>query len=113
MRALARRSIQTINNRTQVVSSFVDSDTTTEFVVRRLSERTAPNRQLFIVTLNNGITEDEVIPFAEIATSSTSKLRYVVNPANQYPELADPITLSKIEKSILVYMKSARHMNFH
>lgn len=105
MRTLARRSIQTINNRTQVVSSFVDSDTSNEFVVRRLSERTSPNRQLFIVTLSNEVNEGEVIPFAEIATSSSSKLRYIVKPTDQYPSLAKHWLMDKIESAISKYMK--------
>ncbi|EJS8701725.1 hypothetical protein NFA99_004926 [Escherichia coli] len=106
MRMQARRSIQTILNRTQVVSSFVDSDTRNEFFVRRLSERESPNRQLFIITLNNDVNEGEVVPFAEIATSSASKMRYVVKPADQYPSLAEHRLMDKIETAIAMYMKN-------
>lgn len=113
MRTLARRSVQTIKNRTQVVSSFVDSDSSNEFIVRRLSERQSPDRQLFIVTLNNSSVDGEVIPFAEIATSSTSKLRYVVKPAEQYPQLADSHLLDRIETAIAIYMKTIRNNNLH
>lgn len=104
MRTLARRSIQTIKNRTQVVSSFVDSESSNEFVVRRLSERMSPNRQLFIVTVNNEVTEGEIIPFAEIATSSSLKLRYVVKPSDQYPSLTNNWLMDKIETAISKYM---------
>jgi len=104
MRTLARRSIQTIKNRTQIVSSFVDSETSNEFIVRRLSERTLPNRQLFIVTVNNEVIEGDVIPFAEIATSSASKLRYVVRPTDQYPTLANSMLMMRIETAISEYM---------
>lgn len=102
---IARRSIQTIENRTQIVSSFVDSKTLNEFFVRRLSERTSPNRQLFIITLNNEVTDGEVIPFAEIATSSSNKLRYVVRPSDQYPNLANNKLMDMIETVISNYIK--------
>lgn len=106
MRSLARRSIQTIKNRTDVVSSFVDSDTLNEFCVRRLSDRVSASRQLFIVTLNNDVNDGEVIPYAEIATSPSSKLRYVVKPSDQYPNLADSRLMDKIETAISMYMKA-------
>ncbi|EFE96622.1 hypothetical protein CEQ31_016630 [Serratia odorifera] len=106
MRSLARRSIQTIKNRTDVVSSFVDSDTLNEFCVRRLSDRVSASRQLFIVTLNNDVSDGEVIPYAEIATSSSSKLRYVVKPSDQYPNLVDNRLMDKIETAISMYMKA-------
>ncbi|WP_072208291.1 hypothetical protein [Pantoea ananatis] len=113
MRTLARRSVQTINNRTQFVSSFVDSDTSNEFIVRRLSERDSPARQLFIVTVNNNVIDGEIIPFAEIATSSTNKLRYVVKPMQQYPQLADSHLLDRIETAIAIYMKKNWNNNLH
>jgi len=74
MRTVARRSIQTIERRTQLVGSFVDSTTDKEFFVRRLSDRVSPTRQLFIVTLNNDVRDGDVIPFAEIAMNN-QKLR--------------------------------------
>lgn len=113
MRTLARRSVQTIKNRTQVVSSFVDSDTTNEFIVRRLSERQSPDRQLFIITLNVNSHEGEVIPFAEIATSSSNKLRYIVKPDDQYPQLAKSQVLDMIETAIAIYMKKNWNNNLH
>lgn len=113
MRTLARRSVQTINNRTQVVGSFVDSETSNEFVVRRLSERKAPERQLFIVTLNHPAVDGEVIPFAELATSSSNKLRYIVKPDVQYPEFAEPHLLDMIETAIAIYMKKNWNNNLH
>jgi len=113
MTTLARRSVQTIRNRTQVVSSFVDSVSSTEFTVRRLSERASPSRQLFIITLDNSIVDDEVIPFAEIATSSSDKLRYIVKPSMQYPSLVDAHLLDRIETVIAIYMKTIRNSNFH
>lgn len=113
MRTLARRSVQTIKNRTQVVSSFIDSDTSNEFTVLRLNERQSPERQLFIVTLNNSSVDGEVIPFAEIATSTSSKLRYVVKPAIQYPQLADSHLLDRIETAIAIYMKKNWNNNLH
>lgn len=113
MRTLARRSVQTINNRTQVVGSFVDSETSNEFVVRRLSERQSPERQLFIVTLNHPPVNGEVIPFAEVATSSSNKLRYIVKPDVQYPEFADQHLLDMIETAIAIYMKKSWNNNLH
>ncbi|HFO2534989.1 TPA: hypothetical protein ACHJX8_004567 [Yersinia enterocolitica] len=112
MRTLARRSIQTINNRTQVVSSFVDDDTLNEFFVRRLSDRISPNRQLFIVTLNNAHDDGEVIPFAEIAMSN-EKIRYIVKPSDQYPSLVDNRLIDRIETAIAMYMKSQWNSNLH
>lgn len=105
MRTIARRSIQTIKNRTNVVSSFVDPETLNEFVVRRLSERASSNRQLFIVTMNRESSDGEVIPYAEIATTSSSKLRYVVKPSDQYPNLALHRLMDRIETAISMYMK--------
>ena len=96
MRTVARRSIQTIERRTQLVSSFVDSNTANEFFVRRLSDRVSPARQLFIVTLNNEVRDGDVIPFAEIAMNK-EKLRYVVKPADQYPQYVSSNLLKKIE----------------
>jgi hypothetical protein len=100
MRTLARRSIQTILNRTSVVGSFVDSDSLNKFFIHRLSDRVSTSRQLFIVTLNNSIKEGEVIPYAEISTTSSSKLRYIVKPLDQYPDLADSRLMDKIEAEI-------------
>ncbi len=113
MRNLARRSIQTIKNRTQIVSTFVDSDSHNEFIVRRLSERQSPDRQLFIVTLNANHQEDEVIPFAEIATSASQKLRYVVKPDDQYPQLAKSQVLDMIETVIAMYMDKNWKVRIH
>lgn len=113
MKTLARRSMQTIKNRTQIVSSFVDLDSHHEFTVRRLSERQSPERQLFIVTMNNKVHDEDVIPFAEIATSSSSKLRYVVNPLDQYPQLAKSQVLDRIETVIEMYMNNAWKPHIH
>jgi hypothetical protein len=113
MTTLARRSVQTIKNRTQYVESFVDSETSNEFTVLRLSERQSPQRQLFIVTLNDTQADGEVIPFAEIATSSTNKLRYVVKPSEQYPQLADAHLLDMIETVITIFMKKNWNNNIH
>ena len=110
MRTVARRSIQTIERRTQLVSSFVDSNTANEFFVRRLSDRVSPARQLFIVTLNNEVRDGDVIPFAEIAMNK-EKLRYVVKPADQY---VSSNLLKKIEAAIALYMqKNYREINYH
>lgn len=113
MNTLARRSIQTIKNKTQIVSSFFDANTSNEFVVRRLIDRTSASRQLFIVTLNNEAREDEVIPFAEIATSSTDRLRYVVKPNEQYPALANNRLMERIESLISSYMHSSFSRSVH
>lgn len=113
MRTVARRSIQTIERRTQLVGSFVDSNTANEFFVRRLSDRVSPARQLFIVTLNNDVRDGDVIPFAEIAMSN-EKLRYVVKPADQYPEYVNCSLLKRIEAAIALYMKkSYKEINYH
>jgi hypothetical protein len=113
MRTVAKRSIQTIEFRTQVVSSFVDSDTSTEFFVRRLSDRESSNRQLFIVTIDHDVNNGDVIPFAEI-TMTNDKMRYVVKPSHQYPDLADIHVLDKIETAISIYMKKfINNYNYH
>ena len=113
MRTVARRSIQTIERRTQLVSSFVDSNTANEFFVRRLSDRVSPARQLFIVTLNNEVRDGDVLPFAEIAMNK-EKLRYVVKPADQYPQYVSSNLLKKIEAAIALYMqKNYREINYH
>ncbi|EHM4357304.1 TPA: hypothetical protein ACTYSP_000507 [Citrobacter freundii] len=112
MRTVARRSIQTIERRTQLVGSFVDSDTANEFFVRRLSDRVSPARQLFIVTLNNDVRDGDVIPFAEIAMNN-EKLRYVVKPVDQYPQYAKSDLLKRIEAAIAFFMKSNKEINYH
>ncbi|HHH0485786.1 TPA: hypothetical protein ACPZO0_002157 [Yersinia enterocolitica] len=113
MRTVAKRSIQTIECRTQVVSSFVDSDTSIEFFVRRLSDRESPNRQLFIVTINHDVKDGDVIPFAEIAMTN-DKMRYVVKPVNQYPQFVDSRVIDKIETAISIYMKKKiNNYNYH
>lgn len=112
MRTVARRSIQTIEHRTQVVGSFVDSNTAKEFFVRRLSDRVSPSRQLFIVTINNDVCNGDVIPFAEISLSN-DKMRYVVKPSTQYPQYAQDSLLKRIEAAIAQYMKNYREKNYH
>lgn len=112
MRTVARRSIQTIERRTQLVSSFVDSKTEKEFFVRRLSDRVSPARQLFIVTLNNDVRDGDVIPFAEIAMNN-QKLRYVVKPVDQYPQYVNGNLLERIEAAIAQYMKNHKEINYH
>lgn len=112
MRTVARRSIQTIEHRTQLVSSIVDSSTTNKLFVRKLSDRVSSSRQLFIVTLNDDVCNGEVIPFAEIAMSK-DKLRYIVKPANQYPQYASKELLSKIEDAISHYMNGYKGVNYH
>lgn len=113
MTTLAKRSVQTIKNCTHVVSSFVDDETSHEFTVRRLSVRQSPSRQLFIVTLDNNVVDGEIIPFAEIATSASTKLRYVVKPSQQYPSLTDSYLLDRIETLIAIYMKKNWTKNLH
>jgi len=113
MKTLARRSVQTIMNRTQTIDSFFDTKSEKNINILRLSERESPFRQLFIIVFDKFDDKGEVIPFAEIATSSSHKLRYVVKPTNQYPELVDPKTITKIENTITGYMQSAWHVNFH
>lgn len=112
MRTVARRSIQTIEHRTQVVGSFVDSNTAKEFFVRRLSDRASPSRQFFIVTINNDVCNGDVIPFAEISLSN-DKMRYVVKPSTQYPQYAQDCLLKRIEAAIAQYMKNYREKNYH
>lgn len=112
MRTLARRSIQTIKHRTQVVSSFVDQNTENKFFVRRLSDRVSPARQLFIITINDTPNDGDVIPFAEIAMNN-DKMRYVVKPTNQYPQFAISSVIDKVEAAIESYMKNGEQFNYH
>ncbi len=90
MRTEHTRSVQTISHSTEIIDSFFDNRSQKEFFIRRLSFRRDPNRQIFIVTIEN--TDNPcgfyVTPYAEL-TVCRDKVRYLVKPANQYPDLED------------------------
>ncbi|PHM46618.1 hypothetical protein Xmir_04056 [Xenorhabdus miraniensis] len=111
MRTEHTRSIQTISHSTEVIDSFFDERSQKEFSVRRLSFRHDPNRQIFIVTISNDNKSDKfyVVPFAEL-TICRNKIRYLVKPTQQYPDLEDsfPSISSNIETAICDFIRNYR-----
>jgi len=116
MRTEHTRSIQTISHSTELVNTFFDDSTAKVFTVRRLSIRKDPNRQLFIVTIENDNKSDEheVVPFAELSYRQ-KKVNVVVDPSTQYPELNQSITnvIEKIKSSIIGYMSNYQKLSVH
>ncbi|TDB44102.1 hypothetical protein [Photorhabdus luminescens] len=108
MRTEHTRSIQTISHSTEVINSFFDKPSQRMFSVRRLSCRVDTKRQLFIVTVENADNSSEfrVIPYAEL-TVCKDKVRYLVNPAYQYPELEDRLSSinTSIEKTVCDFIQ--------
>ncbi|MBS9422957.1 hypothetical protein [Photorhabdus caribbeanensis] len=108
MRTEHTRSIQTISHSTEVINSFFDEPSQRMFSVRRLSCRVDIKRQLFIVTVENinNSSKFKVIPYAEL-TVCKDKIRYLVNPAYQYPELEDRLSSINIniEKTVCDFIQ--------
>ncbi|HEK3119614.1 TPA: hypothetical protein SMV40_002115 [Proteus mirabilis] len=108
MRTEHTRSIQTINHATEVINSFFDDASEKNFSIRRLSVRTNPNRQLFIVTVDDDLVKGDfkVIPYAEV-TVVKNKMRFTVNPLKQYPAMKSMFEAinNTIETSIFGFMK--------
>ncbi|MBS9427077.1 hypothetical protein [Photorhabdus akhurstii] len=108
MRTEHTRSIQTISHSTEVINSFFDEPSQRMFSVRRLSCRVDIKCQLFIVTVENADNSSKfrVIPYAEL-TVCKDKVRYLVNPVYQYPELKDrlPSINTSIEKTVCDFIQ--------
>ncbi|WP_340619682.1 hypothetical protein [Xenorhabdus siamensis] len=109
MRTEHTRSVQTISHSTEVIDSFFDEQSQKKFSVRRLSFRNDVKRQLFIVTIENidNPCEFYVTPYAEL-TVCRDKVRYLVKPANQYPDLVDWLISinANIERTIRDFIQS-------
>lgn len=116
MRTEHTRSIQTINHLTEEVNSFFDDKSQKYFYVRRLSARKDPNRQLFIVTMDNDSKSNDfyIVPFAELSYRKDA-VRVTIDPNEQYPELNSSISsvIDKIQMSILGYMSNYKKLTFH
>ncbi|HBA8463305.1 TPA: hypothetical protein J1133_002189 [Escherichia coli] len=111
------RSMQTIRTNTAVIDSFPmrihNSEDAVE--VRRMLCRESADRQHFIVTFKSDIAKaDEisnstslVTPLAEVVVRN-NKLRFVLKPQEQYPEIADvkESIVPKIESAVVQYMKN-------
>ncbi|WP_038255612.1 hypothetical protein [Xenorhabdus bovienii] len=111
MRTEHTRSAQTISHSTEIVDRFFDTNSQKEFFIRRLSCRNDIKRQLFIVTIKNDNKSDGfyVVPFAEL-TVCRNKVRYIVKPTQQYPDLGDslPSISNNIEKIIRNFILNYR-----
>ncbi len=111
MRTEHTRSAQTISHSTEIVDKFFDTNSQKEFFIRRLSCRNDIKRQLFIVTIKNDNKSDGfyVVPFAEL-TVCRNKVRYIVKPTQQYPDLGDnlPSISNNIEKIIRNFILNYR-----
>ncbi|MDA5379272.1 hypothetical protein PH346_25010, partial [Escherichia coli] len=111
------RSMQTIRTNTAVIDSFPmrihNSEDAVE--VRRMLCRESADRQHFIVTFKSDIAKAEeisnstslVTPLAEVVVRN-NKLRFVLKPQEQYPEIADvkESIVPKIESAVVQYMKN-------
>lgn len=111
------RSMQTIRTNTAVIDSFPmrihNSEDAVE--VRRMLCRESADRQHFIVTFKSDIAKAEeisnstslVTPLAEVVVRN-NKLRFVLRPQEQYPEIADvkESIVPKIESAVVQYMKN-------
>ncbi|HHR5899781.1 TPA: hypothetical protein ACS7XC_000649 [Providencia alcalifaciens] len=107
MRTEHTRSTKTISHGTELVNTFFDDASEKKFSVRRLSVRTDPNRQLFIVTIDDYLNNNDfkIRPYAEV-TVIKDKIRFIVNPSKQYPALKDMFSNinSAIETSVFGFM---------
>lgn len=116
MRPAHTRSIQTISHSTELVNTFFDDNSERIFSVRRLIMRKDPNKQLFIVTIENDNKSDEykVVPFAELSYRQRN-VNVIVDPSTQYPELNQSITnvIEKIKSSIIGYMSNYQKLSVH
>ncbi|TDB48222.1 hypothetical protein C5467_19300 [Photorhabdus khanii subsp. guanajuatensis] len=116
MRTEHTRSIQTISHSTEIVDRFFDNCSQKEFFVRRLSFRHDPNRQIFIVTINNDKKSDAfyVVPFAELSYRR-NKINVIVDPKEQYPELCTDVdrAIALIKSSIIDYMSQYNRLFAH
>lgn len=116
MRAEHTRSIQTINHSTEEINSFFDDASKRRFSVRRLSVRKDPNRQFFIVTIDNDNKSDDyyIVPFAELSYQKDT-VNVIIDPNKQYPELSNGMAnvISKIKLSISGYMSNYKKLIIH
>lgn len=111
------RTMQTIRTNTAVVDSFPmrfhNSEDSVE--VRRMLCRETADRQHFIVTFKSDVTRADnisnststVTPLAEVVVRN-NKLRFVLKPQEQYPEIVDvkESIVPKIEKAVVQFMKN-------
>ncbi|MEQ5205542.1 hypothetical protein [Proteus sp. fly-1067] len=107
MRTEHTRSTKTISHATELVNTFFDDASEKKFSVRRLSVRTDPNRQLFIVIIDDDFNKSDfkVTPYAEV-TVIKDQIRFIVNPSKQYPALKGMFgnINSAIETSVFGFM---------
>ncbi|WCG84439.1 hypothetical protein [Pectobacterium sp. A5351] len=92
------RSMQTIRTNTAVIDSFPMRFHNNEDAVevRRMLSRKTADRQHFIVTFKSDVARAEqisnstslVTPLAEVVVRN-NKLRFVLKPQEQYPEIAN------------------------
>ncbi|EIC82051.1 hypothetical protein [Serratia sp. M24T3] len=98
-----------IFDNTSVIDSFVPRSFPDTVEVRRMLSRTHKESQLFIVTLKSdlNLAADTTVvkPFAEIVIRG-EKLRFTVQPKNQYPDLSvSNDVLISIENSVAKFME--------
>nr|WP_314266051.1 hypothetical protein [uncultured Moellerella sp.] len=110
------RSVQTISHSTEVINTFFDAASAKHFSIRRLSIRKGPDRQLFIVTIDNDNKSDDfyIVPFAELSYRH-EVVSILVDPNKQYPELNQCIgkVIEKVKFSILGYMSQYQKLSVH
>ncbi|UUE38036.1 hypothetical protein L0Y26_09030 [Pectobacterium aroidearum] len=111
------RSMQTIRANTAVIDTFPmrfhNSEDAVE--VRRMLCRKTADRQHFIVTFKSDVARAEqisnstslVTPLAEVVVRN-NKLRFVLKPQEQYPEIANikESVVPKIESAVVQFMKN-------
>jgi len=111
-----KRSMQTIRTNTTIIDSFpmLDIREDDAIEVRRMISRVASDRQYFIITLKSDVdraasmssTTSTVKPLAEVIFRN-NKIRYVIQPNKQYPELINLQVniVSQIECSVVRFME--------
>ena len=110
------RSMQTIRTNTAVIASFPvrfhNSEDAVE--VRHMLCRKSADRQYFIVTIKSDVARAErvsnststITPLAEVVVRN-NKLRYVIEPEEQYPEISNikESIVPKIDCVVVQFMK--------
>ncbi|WP_224553196.1 hypothetical protein [Pectobacterium versatile] len=111
------RSMQTIRTNTAVIDSFPMRFHNNEDAVevRRMLSRKTADRQHFIVTFKSDVARAEqisnstslVTPLAEVVVRN-NKLRFVLKPQEQYPEIANikESVVPKIESAVVQFMNN-------
>lgn len=103
------RSIQTIRDCTDMIATVPLRHWDDALQIRHLKSEGALRDQHFIITVRSDVDEAtfSVKPFAELVVLN-NRLRFVVTPEAQYPEIAsgEDEIFSEIERNLAQFLKS-------